>query len=128
MFGDLGRSIYVDDTCIDASTEAITFHTIRVYENGKTGLLLRHAHTTWHGLSFYSQFGNNEPLKARVRLEMNETDLNQMYYILECFEKSPLFHKTRVCNHTVRVTNLCLFYLSLIDNSQPIERTCATQI
>lgn len=128
MFGDLGRSIDVDDTFVDASTEGITFDPIRVYKNDKTGLLVSHAHTTWRGLSFYSQFGDDEPLKARVRREMNETDLNQMYYMLECFEKSLLFHKTRVCNYTVKVTNLCLFYLSLIDNSRPIENMCDTDL
>lgn len=127
-FGDLGRSIDVDDTFIDASTEGITFDPIRVYENDKTGLLVGHTHTTWHGLSFYSQLGDDEPLKARVRQEMNETDLNQMYYMLECFEKSLLFHKTRVCNHTVKLTNLCLFYLTLIDNSRPIENMCDTDL
>lgn len=128
VFGDLGRSIDVDDTFIDASTEGITFDPIRMYKNDKTGLLVRHSHTTWRGMSFYSQFGDDEQLKARVRREMNETDLNQMYYMLECFEKSLLFHKTRVCNHTVKVTNLCLFYLSLIDNSRPIENVCDTDL
>lgn len=130
MFGDLGRSIDVDDTFIDASTEGITFDPIRAYRNDKTtGLLVSHAHTTWCGLSFYSQFGDDEQqLKERVRRQMNETDLNQMYYMLECFEKSLLFHKTRVCNHTVKVTNLCLFYMSLIDNSRPIENMCDTDL
>lgn len=128
IFGNLGRSIDVDDTFIDASTEGISFDPIRVYENDKTGLLVGHAHTTWHGVSFYSQLGDDEQLKARLRQEMNETDLNQMYFMLECFERSLLFHKERVCNHTIKVTNLCLFYLSLIDNSQPIENLCDTDI
>lgn len=128
MFGDLGRSIDVDDTFVDASTEGITFDPIRKYENDKTGLLVRHTLTPYAGLSFYSQFGDNSTIKAQVQREMNETDLNQMYYMLECFEKSLLFDKTRMYNHTVKVTNLCLFYLSLIDNSLPIENMCDSDL
>lgn len=128
MFGDVGRSIDVDDTFVDASTEGITFDPIRKYENDRTGVLVRHTHTTWRGRSFYSQFGDDVALMARVRRKMNETDLNQMHYMLECFEKSLLFHKTRLYNNTVKVTNLCLFYLSLIDNSLPVENMCDTDL
>lgn len=128
MCGDWGRSIDVADTFVDASTEGISFDPIRKYENDRTGVLVRHTHTAWHGRYFYSQFGDDVALIARVRREMNETDLNQMHYMLECLEKSLLFHKTRLYSHSVKVSNLCLFYLSLISNSLPVENMCDTDL
>lgn len=117
--------VAVDEPYVDATTEGISFDPIRRYENDPTtGVLVRHANVGWGGRSFYSQFGDDDATKANVRKEMNETELNQIYYTLERFEQTLLFHGTRAYSQTIRLFSLCMFYLALVENSRPLQDMC----
>ncbi|KAI5630614.1 OrNVorf119-like [Venturia canescens] len=117
----------LDTEFIDSSTTGISFDVIRRYKNNKThGLLSSCKASEWHGASFYSQLNPEETLQARQHL--NDTDLNRIYYTLQCFEQTMLFEPQRVYDKTIKITNLCLLYMCLIERSKAVLNLCSNDL
>jgi len=123
LFSKIHSDMDLDDSFVDITYESITFDPIRVYENDpETNLLISAKETTINGISFYSQLGvENEMLKLEIRKQTNEDDLNQMYYTLEKFKESMLFQRTRICNNSSKLFNMCILFLAIQTNSTPIS-------
>lgn len=120
-FGSFQSQLDVDDVFVDISHETVSFNTIRYYENDpKTGLLINTVERETNGHSFYSQVFSDEE-KMHIREMNRETDLNQMYFILQKFKESLLFKPNRVCNYTSKLINICILYLVLESHSIPVR-------
>ncbi|XP_060853419.1 uncharacterized protein LOC132931552 [Rhopalosiphum padi] len=120
-FGNFQSQLDVDDIFVDISHETISFNTIRHYETDpNTGLLVNTYEQPVNGYHFYSQI-RNEDERLYVKQMTGETDLNQMYYILQKFKESLLFKPNRVCNYTSKLINICVLYLVLESHGIPVR-------
>lgn len=120
-FGSFQSQLDVDDIFVDVSHETVSFNTIRQYKNDiMTGLLIEATEREVDGYHFYSQVPTDEE-KMYIREITNETDLNQMYFILQKFKDSLLFKPNRVCNYTSKLINICIMYLVLESHAIPIR-------
>lgn len=121
LFGNFQSLFEVDDEFVDISHETISFNTIRQYKNDDmTGLLLESKEHVVNGYHFYSQVPTNEE-KMHIRELTMETDLNQMYFILQKFKDSLLFKPNRVCNYTSKIISICILYLVLESHAIPVR-------
>lgn len=120
-FGSFQSQLDVDDIFVDVSHETISFNTIRQYETDpNTGLLINVRERSMNGYHFYSQVPTDEE-RMYIRHATNETDLNQMYFILQKFKESLLFKPNRVCNYTSKLINICVMYLVLESHGVPVR-------
>lgn len=120
-FGTFQSQLDVDDIFVDVSHETVSFNTIRQYENDSmTGLLIESTEREVHGYHFYSQVPTDEE-RMYIREITKETDLNQMYFILQKFKDTLLFKPNRVCNYTSKLINICIMYLVLESHAIPVR-------
>lgn len=112
----------VDDEFVNVGCESISLDPVRVYVNDpETGLLVSCTEQTVDGVSFYSQLGANDAEKIRLRQYTNETDLNQIYFILNRLTDSLLFKQNRLCCNYAKLINICLLYMLLLRYAIPVR-------
>jgi hypothetical protein len=119
----IGRDMDIEDEYIDSmNSSCISFDVIRQYVNDPTTTLLVSANPrNWGNATFYSQLNDNQEVIMRARAECNDTDMNRFHYCMKMFEKTLKFESGFVYNKTVKLMNLALMYLCLINNSNPIK-------
>lgn len=125
----LGKDIDVDDNYIDINTNGISFDIIRKYITDPITGILMSADPIVHdsNIQLYSQLSNEQDV-LEIRKLYNDTDFNRIQYYLTCFEKTLMFRPGFVYSRTVKVTNLALFYLCLLNHSRPIDKLCSNDL
>lgn len=125
----LGKDIDVDDNYIDINTNGISFDIIRKYITDPITGILMSADPIVHdsNIQLYSQLSNEQDV-LEIRKLYNDTDFNRIQYYLTCFEKTLMFRSGFVYSRTVKVTNLALFYLCLLNHSRPIDKLCSNDL
>lgn len=123
------KTFDVDDLYINTNCSSVTFDPIRIFENDEiTGLLKNMVPIqVMNNISFYSELldPSHEML---IRAQCNDTDINRFYYILLEFEKTILFHPTRILNSTSKMINIILFFILLCSHSRPVSDRCANDL
>lgn len=126
--GKIAKEMDVDDEYIDVTTEGISFDVIRNYIcHPETGILMSAEPTMINGIQLYSQLSNDNDI-LMVRQQTNDTDFMRMQYYLSQFEKILAFKPGYVYNKTMKLANLTLFYLCIIDASKPIDKMCSVDL
>lgn len=125
----LGKDIDVNDNYSDINTNGISFDIIRKYVTDQTTGILLSANPIVHDstIQLYSQLSNEQNV-LNIRKLYNDTDFNRIQYYLTCFEKTLMFRPGFVYSRTVKVTNLALFYLCLLNHSRPIDKLCSNDL
>lgn len=116
----LGKSLQLNESydCLDIVP--INFDILRIYFNDpQTGILTNYEITTVDGHSLYSTIPHDSIQEVRKRL--NDTDYNRLSYMLKMCEKSLLMEPGRVYNNTINVTNICLLFIAIVNNSIPVK-------
>lgn len=129
--GELTNEIDVDEDYIDPTTDCISFDIIRQYVvNPENGVLISAENTTVNGYQLYSQLPEENYFDnvLKIRQLTNDTDYMRIQYYLSVFEKILTFQTGYCLNSTMKITNLCLFYLCLYAVSLPIDKLCSYDI
>lgn len=125
---EIANELDISEEYVDLVTHGVSFDIIRNYVVDPNTKILKSAEpTTIGGYQLYSQI-ENENDKNKVRVMTNESDFNRMQYLLAHMEKILTFEPGYVCNQTVKIINLGLFYLCLYYDSAPIIGHCNTDL
>lgn len=126
--GKIAKEIDVDVEYIDVTTEGVSYDIIRNYVcDPTTGILISAEPLAINGMQLYSQLPSDEAV-LEVRKQTNDTDFMRMQYQLAEFERILTFVPGHVFDKTMKLTNLSLFYLCLIDCSRPIDKMCSVDL
>lgn len=126
-FSEIQNSLDVDEDFYDISIKPIEFDSLRSYTNDPETGLLTHIDDTIviDNCMFYTQFGNDVEKKNKIRQMNNDTDLNRIYYILKMMEDSIAFKSNRIASSSTKFTNICMFYILIIQNGVPVKGKCS---
>lgn len=128
MLCQTSKNLDIQDVFVNSTNEGINLDPIRRYVNDpQTGLLKSVEYCNWRGASFYSQIPD-DATKRKAREECNDTDLNRIYFVMSCLNDILLLRPGRVCNRTIEIVNVGLFYLNVHFRSYPVENHCSNDL
>lgn len=76
----------------------------------------------------YQQLVGQEELIITARKLLNDTDLNRMHYCLAYFSEVLLMRDDYLVDSTLKLKNVCLVFMILIQQSRPIASACANNL
>lgn len=139
----------IDHTYINPSTKVCEYNLLRKYVNVDDGtgqLADRQLHTLSLGtlraavgleadpeidnteIYSYQQLAGEENLIIAARKILNDTDLNRIHYCLSYFSNVLLMRDDYLVDSTLKLKNICLIYMILIQQSRPIASACANNL
>lgn len=120
------EQLYVKDSFDSLDYDFINFDHIYNYKTDpETSVLKEIEITPIDGKYCWSELGFvNEDLKQKL----NDTLHNRIQLILKKFTESLMFKTDRICDSTIKYTNICLFMAVLLNYSKPIANYCINSL